>query len=108
MLPFSSPDGSSDYSQALFLVTVLKNSWIKHKPTAKQAEFLALAEASEVLYGGAAGGGKSDALLMGALQFVDVSGYAAILFRRTYTDLSLPGALMSRATEWLGDTAARW
>lgn len=62
----------------------------------------------EALYGGAAGGGKSDALLMGALQFVDVPNYSAILFRRTYNDLSLPGALMDRAFEWLSGTEARW
>jgi predicted phage terminase large subunit-like protein len=92
----------------MFLVTVLQNSWIKHQPTAKQAEFLAQADTAEVLFGGAAGGGKSDALLMGALQFVDVPGYAAILFRRTYADLSLPSALMDRARGWLGGTSARW
>jgi predicted phage terminase large subunit-like protein len=62
----------------------------------------------EGFYGGSCGGGKSDALLMGALQFVDVPRYAAILFRRTYSDLSLPGALMDRAREWLGGTPARW
>jgi hypothetical protein len=62
----------------------------------------------EAFYGGEPGGGKSDALLMGALQYVDVPGYAAILFRRTYTDLSLPEALMSRAHEWLRGTDARW
>jgi predicted phage terminase large subunit-like protein len=62
----------------------------------------------EAFYGGAAGGGKSDALLMAALQYVDVPGYAAILFRRTYADLALPGGLMDRASEWLGPTDARW
>jgi len=62
----------------------------------------------EALYGGAAGGGKSDALLMAALQYVDVPGYAAMVFRRTYADLSLPGALMDRAHEWLFGTDARW
>ena len=60
------------------------------------------------MYGGSAGGGKSDALLMGALQYVDTPGYSALLLRRTYADLSLPGALMDRAHEWLGPTAARW
>jgi len=45
---------------------------------------------------------------MAALQYVDVPGYAAILFRRTYADLSLPGALMSRSHEWLDGTKARW
>ena len=62
----------------------------------------------EALYGGAAGGGKSDALLMAALQYVDVPGYAALLLRRTYADLALPGALMDRAAEWLSGTDAKW
>lgn len=60
------------------------------------------------MYGGAAGGGKSEALLMGALQFVDVPGYNAILFRRTYADFTLPEALMDRANQWLGGTSAHW
>jgi len=54
----------------------------------------------QALYGGAAGGGKSDALLMAAAQFVDRGEYAGILFRRTYTDLALPGAIMDRALDW--------
>ena len=62
----------------------------------------------EALYGGAAGGGKSDALLMAALQYVHVPGYAAIIFRRSYTDLLLPEGLMERAEEWLGPTDAQW
>ena len=57
--------------------------------------------ALEGLFGGAAGGGKSSALLMSALQYVDVPGYSAILFRRTYADLSLPGALMDRFRQWV-------
>jgi hypothetical protein len=55
----------------------------------------------EAFFGGAAGPGKSDALLAGALQYVDVPGYAALILRRTYGDLALPGAIMSRAREWL-------
>ena len=54
----------------------------------------------EALFGGAAGGGKSSALLMAALQYVDIPGYSAILFRRTFADLSLPGALMDRFRTW--------
>ena len=68
--------------------------------------FLAATE-QEVMYGGATGGGKSESLLMAALQWVDVPTYAAILFRRTFTDLSLPGALMDRSHEWL-EGKARW
>lgn len=91
----------------LFNRTVLKNKYIPHYPTEKQTEFLLLRE-TEALYGGAAGGGKSDALLMAALQYVEVPNYAAILFRRSYTDLALPGALMDRANQWLQGTDARW
>ena len=45
---------------------------------------------------------------MGGLEYVDVPGYAALLLRRTYADLAKPGALMDRAHQWLGGTAARW
>lgn len=62
----------------------------------------------EALYGGAAGGGKSDALLMGALQYAGAPGYAALLLRRTYADLSLPEALIPRSHEWLAGTDAHW
>lgn len=45
---------------------------------------------------------------MAALQFVDFAGYNAIILRRTYRDLALPGALMDRSKEWLLGTAAKW
>jgi len=62
----------------------------------------------EALYGGAAGGGKSDALLMCALQYADTPDYAALILRRTYADLSLPGAIMDRSFQWLHGTDAKW
>lgn len=42
----------------------------------------------EALYGGAAGGGKSDALLTEALRQVHIRHYRAIIFRKTYPELS--------------------
>ena len=45
---------------------------------------------------------------MAALQYVHVPGYAALILRKTYQDLDLPGALMSRAQEWLKNTDAHW
>jgi len=81
--------------------------YIPHDPTTRQALFLSLPH-QEAFYGGAAGGGKSDALLMGALEHVDKPNYAALLLRRTFQDLSKPKALLDRAREWLQGSGARW
>lgn len=78
-----------------------------HVPTPPQAAFL-LYNGDEALYGGAAGGGKSDALLMAALQYVEFPDYHALILRRTFTDLSQPDAIMDRAEQWLINTDARW
>lgn len=42
----------------------------------------------EALYGGAAGGGKSDALLTEALRQVQIPHYRGIIFRKTYPQLT--------------------
>lgn len=82
------------------MLTPKLNKYMKHTPTPKQAAFMML-NCKEAFYGGAAGGGKSDCLLMDALQYVDVPGYSAILFRKTFADLVKPGALIDRAKDWL-------
>lgn len=92
---------SIDSEQLQRLLTPKLTKYIPYDPTPKQRAFLLMNEVKEVLYGGAAGGGKSIAQLMGALQYVDIPGYSAILFRRTYADLSLPGALIDVSKQWL-------
>jgi hypothetical protein len=77
------------------------------QPTDRQKLFLSLPH-REAFYGGAAGGGKSSALLMAALEYVHIPGYSALLLRRTYADLSKPGALMDRARDWLAGSGANW
>lgn len=62
----------------------------------------------EAFYGGAAGGGKSAALLMAALRHVDTAGYAALLLRRSFPQLSQPGMLIPLSQQWLGGTDAEW
>ncbi len=54
--------------------------------SAPQTRFLATS-AYEALYGGAAGGGKSDALLAAALRYVHEPRYTAGIFRRTFPEL---------------------
>ncbi len=44
---------------------------------------------------------------MAALQYVDTSGYAALLLRRTYKALTLPEALLDRSRMWFGGRA-KW
>lgn len=86
---------------------VVGNPFVPHWPYPQQIKFLGLHMDSpgdrvfEALYGGAVGGGKSDALLMAAAQYAwKEPGFSGILFRRTYQDLAKPGALLSRAKEW--------
>ena len=86
---------------------VRSSEYIQGEPSAKQWAFLADVH-EEVLFGGAAGGGKSWALLAAALMYVDVPGYSAVLIRRSIPDLSQPGGLIPMSHEWLQGTEAKW
>jgi predicted phage terminase large subunit-like protein len=90
----------TDWEKVLEYLQPKKPPFCPEEPSLTQKVFLRT-NSLEGLFGGAAGGGKSSALLMSALQYVDVPGYSAILFRRTYADLALPGALMDRFKAWM-------
>lgn len=89
-----------DWNQVLAWLSPKMPGYCPEEPSLPQKVFLRT-NAMEALFGGAAGGGKSSALLMAALQHVDVPGYSALLFRRTLQDLTLPGALMDRFQQWI-------
>ncbi len=57
------------------------------QPNPKQAEFMRRWE-DEALYGGAAGGGKSDALVAEALRQVHIPHYKGLIIRKTYPQLA--------------------
>lgn len=85
----------------------LPANYCPHQPHPTQQAFLNFT-GQEALYGGAAGGGKSFALLMAALQYVHVPGYAALILRKDTQRLQLAGGLIPRSLEWLSGTQATW
>lgn len=78
-----------------------------HKPWPKQRLFLDL-RCREALFGGSAGSAKTDCLLMCALQWVHVPGYACLILRRDFARLSKAGSIMDRLVSWLKGTDAVW
>ncbi len=59
------------------------------------------------LYGGAAGGGKSFALLMEAVRHVKVPGFGAVIFRRTFPRITAEGALWDQSVEMYSRMGAK-
>lgn len=65
----------------------LKMSSVIWTPQPKQQIFMSRGE-YEALYGGAAGGGKSDALVIEALRQVNIPHYKGLILRKTYPQLA--------------------
>ena len=79
-----------------------------------QTAFLA-SPADICFYGGAAGGGKSFALLLEACRHIEDPNYRTIIFRRSYPDITNPGGLWDESKKIYGhiqgvpsETLLRW
>ncbi len=79
-------------------MTVGKGEKVFWRPQERQRLFMQRPE-YEALYGGAAGGGKSDALLAEALRQVKIPHYRGLILRKTYPQLS---ELIDRSREMYG------
>jgi hypothetical protein len=86
-------------------LTLPPRKYCPNVPTTKQLAFL-LCPRLECFFGGAAGPGKTEALLMSALQYVDHPHYRALLLRRTFRQLNQSNSIMNRARQQLANTTA--
>jgi predicted phage terminase large subunit-like protein len=103
----SAADARAKADQIARNVHLVRSSpFIPIEPTELQWAFLC-DDRPEVLFAGGTGGGKSVALLAGALMWVHIPGYSATLFRKTFPDLMMPAGLIPLAAQWLTNTDAR-
>lgn len=85
------PEGSSMGGMSLPTAAVGEVVRIAPQPGPQQ-QFLE-SDADIVIYGGAAGGGKTYALLLEALRNVDAPGFGAVIFRRNANQILAQGGL---------------
>src|SRR5690349_6763753 len=81
------------------------DEWRPH--AGQQIKFLS-SSAFEALFGGSAGPGKSDCLVMEASRQIDNPRYNGILFRRTFTRLEGADGLIARSERWYPGYGGRY
>jgi predicted phage terminase large subunit-like protein len=59
------------------------------------------------IFGGAAGGGKSYALLLEPLRHIGVKDFSAVVFRRTLADVRKPGSIWDTSVPLYGELGAK-
>lgn len=69
-------------------------------PTLAQMTALSLDHVPDLMYGGAKAGGKSIFMLLAASYYAWHPKHRALLLRKTYKDLTRPGALLDVAKNW--------
>ena len=69
-----------------------------------QEKFLATS-ADIAIYGGAAGGGKTYAIPMEPLRYINTRGYRAVIFRKNFNQIFASGGIWDESQEMYGDIA---
>lgn len=87
----------------LKVVTMAK---IEIRPQKKQEQFLS-SSADICIFGGSAGGGKSFASLLEPLRHVENPRFGAVIFRRTYPEITKEGGLWDEAQGLYSQIGAR-
>ncbi len=62
----------------------------------------------EIFFGGAKGPGKTDLLLMAALRWAHVPGFAALVLRNSTKEALQANSIMDRLMQWTANTDAKW
>lgn len=75
----------------------------QYRPQEGAQESFIHSEADIAIYGGAAGGGKSWALLYESMRYADVQGYGAVIFRRTSPQIRNEGGLWDESQQMFID-----
>lgn len=73
----------------------------------RQIELLSMTDKT-VLFGYSPMCSKTECILLTALQYIDVPGQSSIIFKESFSELRLPGGIVDRSHDYLGDSDARW
>src|SRR5688572_22738751 len=82
---------------------IVQTPYVPKRPQpGPQTDFLS-SSADIVIYGGAAGGGKTAGILMEAARHVDNKNYGGVIFRRTSPQITNQGGLWDESQVFYGD-----
>jgi phage terminase large subunit-like protein len=108
------PDALS-HTVGKLLPGIIGNRYLPHFPHPKQLAAIAVSEGHddktgpfEMLFGGAAGGGKSDWILQSVAERAVWPHYRGVILRRTHAEMMKSGAVLSRAMRWWLPLGVGW